>query len=129
MSIETLLSELKESIDRNTEALLKGASAVGTATGNASETKSDAKADKPAKGKTEKKEEGPKITQEQMNAALIKIKDHFGMEHAKGIITEVGKAAKMADIKPAQYQAVYDAAVAKHAELTAEAEGGESEDL
>jgi len=46
------------------------------------------------------------------------------MEHAKAIISGEGKAAKMAEIKPAQYQAVYDAAVKKHAELSEGGSGG-----
>ena len=106
MSIEALLSELKSSVDRNTEALLalaKGGAAPAATTEKAA-------------GKTEKKDE-PKLTQEQVNAALIKLKDKFGMDHAKAIISEQGKATKMAEIKPAQYQAVYDAAVAKYEEL------------
>lgn len=124
MSIEALLSELKASIDRNTEALL--ASAGKGEVGSVSDkTEKVEKAEKTTKTKTEKKADEPKITQEQVNGALIKIKDDFGMEHAKAIIKEVGKADKMNDIKPAQYQAVYDAAVAKHAELSA---GGEEED-
>ena len=116
MSIETLLSELKASVDRNTEALLslaKGGSAAPAAT---TEKKETVKTEKKETTKTEKKEEA-KLTQDQVNAALIKLKDKFGMEHAKAIISEQGKAAKMAEIKPAQFQAVYDAAVAKYEEL------------
>lgn len=123
MSIETLLSELKASVDRNTEALLalaKGGSAPAATT----EKKETVKTEKKETTKTEKKEEA-KLTQDQVNAALIKLKDKFGMEHAKAIISEQGKAAKMAEIKPAQFQAVYDAAVAKYEELE---NGGKQEE-
>lgn len=116
MSIDKTIADLIAALDRNTAALT--AAGTGAAVPAAADKP---KADKP---KAEKKDE-PKITQDQVNAALIKIKDSFGMEHAKAIIKEVGKAEKMAEIKPAQYQAVHDAAVAKHAELSA---GGGSND-
>ena len=117
MSIEALLTSLKESIDRNTAALEKAAGAAPSAA-----------AEKPAaKGKAaaEKKADEQKVTQEQVNAALIKIKDAFGMPEAKTVIKEFGLVDKMADIKPAQFKAVLDGAVAKYDELTAAAEGGE----
>ena len=60
-----------------------------------------------------------------VNAALIKIKDSFGMPEAKLVIKEFGLVDKMADIKPAQFKAVLEGAVAKFDELTAAAEGGE----
>lgn len=119
MSIEALLTSLKESIDRNTAALEK----VGIAAPAAANNEGGKKA-----GKGASKTEEPKVTQEQVNAALIKIKDDFGMEHAKTVIKEYGKCDKMAEIKPAQYQAVYDAAVAKHAELSGGA-GGEDDGI
>ena len=109
MSIEKHLTDLKEALDRNTDALLK----AGNTAAPAAETKTTKGAGKaPA---------AEKITQEQVNAALIKIKDDFGMEEAKGVIKSHGKVEKMSEIKPAQYQAVFDAAIARHAELT---EGG-----
>lgn len=120
MSIETLLSELKASVDRNTEALLS--LAKGGSAAPAAEKPAKPAAEKPAKPE---KEEKAKLTQDQVNAALIKLKDKFGMEHAKAIISEQGKAAKMAEIKPAQFQAVYDAAVAKYEELE---NGGKQEE-
>lgn len=119
MSIEALLTSLKESIDRNTEALLKAGSSAGA---------SDSVSDKPTKATPKEKpakEDAPKVTQEEMNAALIKLKDDFGMPEAKKIIQEHGGCEKMAEIKPAKYKAVYDAAVKKHAELS---EGGSAGD-
>lgn len=118
MSVDKKIDDLIAALDRNTEALLKAGSPVtgGTA------------AEKPAtKGKAEKpaKEEAVKITQEQVNAALVKLKDDFDLKHAKEIIKEHGKCDKMADIKPAHFQAVYDAAIAKYTELSA---GGGDED-
>lgn len=119
MSIDTTIAALIAALDRNTAALT--AAGTGAAVPAAADKP---KADKP---KAEKKDE-PKITQDQVNAALIKLKDDFGMEHAKEIIKSAGKAEKMAEIKPAQYQAVHDAAVAKHAELTSGAGGSNDDD-
>lgn len=112
MSIEALLTSLKESIDRNTAALEKAGGSATTTTA-AANNEGGKKG-----GKAASKTEEPKVTQEQMNAALIKIKDDFGMEHAKTVIKEHGNCDRMAEIKPAQYQAVYGAAIAKHAELS-----------
>ena len=111
MSIDAQIAALTAALNANTEALLKSGGTTAAATDKA-DTKPVGKA------KAEKKEEAPKITQEQVNAALIKIKDDFGMDKAKEVIKEFGKVDKMAEIKPAQYQAVYDAAIAKHAELS-----------
>jgi nitrogenase molybdenum-iron protein alpha/beta subunit len=121
MSIDKSIADLIAALDRNTAAL-QGAA------GTTSAAASTEKAEKTTKGKATK-EEAAKVTQEQVNAALIKIKDDFGMEHAKAIITDIGKAAKMAEIKPAQYQAVYDAAVKKHAELSEGGSEGGDDDI
>lgn len=132
MSIEALLTSLKESVDRNTEALLAVAAAGGKPAAAAESAPSTGKSGKGGKaGKTEAAETaatsaGPKHTQDEVNAALIKIKDDFGLEHAKVVIKEVGKVDKMGDIPADKYDAVYEAAVAKHAELSA-AGGGEEE--
>lgn len=118
MSIEALMTELRDALNANTEALKAAAASGGAAVTDKAEPKAT------GKGKADKgKEEAPKITQEQVNAALIKIKDDFGMEHAKAVIKEFGKVDKMAEIKPAQFQAIFDAAVAKHAELSEAGDG------
>lgn len=123
MSIETLLTELKEALDRNTAALEKAAGAAPAAAA----TTADAPASTGKRGRpAAAKDDTPKVTQEQVNAALIKLKDDFGMPEAKKIIVEFGKCEKMAEIKPAQYQAVLNAAVEKHAELS---EGGSDDDI
>lgn len=122
MSIDAQIAALIAALNANTEALLKSGGTSAAATDKADT--------KPAgKGKAEKKEEAPKITQEQVNAALIKIKEDFGMDKAKEVIKEFGKVDKMAEIKPAQFQAVFDAAVAKHAELTEAGSGDGDGDM
>lgn len=115
MSIEALLTSLKEALDANTEALNRVAASGGattTAKENSGETSPRGR--KPKETTTEP----AKITQDMVNAALIKIKDEFGMEQAKTVIQEAGGVAKMAEIKPAKFQAVYEAAVAKYEELS-----------
>jgi len=122
MSIDTAIAALTAALLANTAALEKAGGAAPYA----------AAAEKPAtKGKAtaEKKVDEPKITQEQVNAALIKIKDDFGMPAAKEVIKDFGKVDKMSEIKPAQFQAVFDAAVAKHAELSAAGEEEKGDDL
>jgi hypothetical protein len=108
--IEELIERHIKALEANTAALLgKGgaaASSTGAATGGG----------KAAGGKGKDKSE-PKINQDQMNAALIKLKDKFGMDESKAVIKEHGKVDKMAEIKPAQYEAVYTAAVSRYEEL------------
>ena len=84
---------------------------------------------KPAAAKAEKAEKAekketakPKHTRDEMNAALVKVKDDLGKEYAAAIIKEVGGVAKMADIPDDKIDAVYDAAEAKHAEMVTETE-------
>lgn len=118
MSIDQAIAALTAALNANTAALEKSAGAAPDA------------AEKPAAGKGKgaaetKKADGPKVTQEQVNAALIKIKDAFGMPEAKTVIKEFGLVDKMADIKPAQFKAVLEGAIAKFDELTAAAEGGD----
>jgi hypothetical protein len=108
MNIEQLIATLIAALNANTEALNKAGGAAPAAG-----------AEKTTKAKPAAVKDEPKITQDMVNAALVKIKDDFGMPEAKVIIKDVGKVDKMSDIKPATFQAVYDAAVARHAELTA----------
>ena len=124
--IEKLIESLIASLDANTEALKAGVSGQGQTTSAPAATEKSTKTEKADKTETKKKSDEPKITQDQVNAALVKIKDDFGMDEAKKIISEVGKVSKMGEIKPAQYQAVFDAAVARHAELSG---GGEDDGL
>ena len=80
------------------------------------------KADKPAKedkapAETKAKEE-PKVkkpvhTREEMQAALVELKEKVDAASAKAVISEAGGVAKMADIPDDKIDAVYDAAKAK----------------
>jgi len=74
----------------------------------------------PAAGKTTKTEKATpagykaKHSVEEMQAALAEVKEKLGTPAAKAIITDIGKAAKMAEITdPETVDACYDAAKAK----------------
>lgn len=95
----------------------------GTAAPTTSKTKADGE-DKPAK---QAKSSKPKVSQEEMQAALTKVKDGLGVPAAKAIIKEVGGVAKMDDIPEAKYEAVFKACEEKLNEETSseeEDEGG-----
>lgn len=69
----------------------------------------------------------PQHTRDEMNAALISLKDQFGKEYAQAVIKEVGEASRMADIKDEKIDEVFGAAVAKAEELSADQ--GEEDDI
>ena len=86
----------------------------------ASDTKVDKGTTKPENKKAEtKKEEAakPKHTRDEVNAALVKLKDDCGGDVAKAIIKDVGGVNKMADIPDDKLDAVFKAAEDKHAEM------------
>jgi hypothetical protein len=125
MSIEALLEANTKALEANTAALLKagGGSAAATTTTTGSADAGKGK----GKGKTA---DAPKITRDQVNGALVKLKDKFGMDEAKAIIKAQGKVEKMGEIKDAQFQAVYEAAVARYEELeTGDDEGGGDDEI
>lgn len=110
---------VSKTFDTESEAIawLNGGSAE-TSTSTAKTTK--AETSKPA-AKTASK---PKVTQEQMQAALTKVKDTLGVPAAKGIINETGGVKKMDDIPEDKYAAVIKACEEKLTE--AEAENGDN---
>jgi hypothetical protein len=93
MSLEEKIETLTKAIEANTAAVSGGASA-----------------DKPARGRpaNSAKDEGPKVSRDEVNAALQKVKEDKGVKVAKEIIKSAGKASAMADIKEANFQAVMD---------------------
>lgn len=125
--IEQLIKDLIVALNANTEALnAAGAGAVApttteAATTNEAATEKTAKKTKKAETKVEPEEAKPEHTQAEVNAALLKIKDDFGIEHAREILKKY-KYEKMGDITPENFDAIFKAAEAKHAELTEEAD-------
>lgn len=111
---------VSKTFDTESEAIawLNGGSAEAPATtGKASK----AETSKPAAKTTSK----PKVTQEQMQAALTKVKDDLGVPAAKAIINETGGVKKMDDIPEDKYAAVIKACEEKLAEA---ADGDEDAD-
>jgi hypothetical protein len=104
MSIEQALAALTAAVEANTAAL-GGAKTAAPA------------ASKPAAEKSTAKTYEPKHAKEEMQAALAEVKEKAGTPAAKEIITEIGKATKMAEITdPKLIDACYAAAKAKLAE-------------
>lgn len=119
MSIDKAVSDLIAALNANTAALNALTAAGGSAPAAAPAAAKPAASGKGAKAAAAKATH----TQAEVNGALIKLKDEFGMQHAKEIITSFGYD-KMADIKEADYDAVFTAAEAKHAELSGGGGGG-----
>lgn len=117
-----ILETLIEALNANTAAILGNAGAATTAA-TKSEATSTTAATKGTKGtKTTKPEvASPKHTVEEVQAAAVAVKDKFGSPAATELIKEHGKAEKLKDIKPENYDAFVEACEAKVAE-EAEAE-------
>jgi hypothetical protein len=94
------------------------AAAAGAVVGTTS-TKADkpAKEDKPAAEtkavKEEVKAKKPAHTREEMQAALVELREKVDAASAKAVISDAGGVAKMADIPDDKIDAVYEAAKAK----------------
>lgn len=104
MSLEQKIEALTAAVEALTAKINGAATAAAPAPAPAA-----AKAEKPAKA-----EYTPKHSKDDMTAALNEVKEKFGTPVAKAIVTEVGKAAKMAEITdPKLIDACYEAAKAK----------------
>lgn len=109
MSLEQAIQALTAAVEANTAALKGGAATKPAA---APAPAPAAKAEKPAA-----ETYVAKHTKEAMTAALNEVKERFGTPVAKAIVTDTGKAAKMAEITdPKLIDACYEAAKAKLAE-------------
>jgi len=106
MSLEESILKLVAAVEANTAAHLGGAAAPAAAPAATKSTKA---------AKTETAAPAPAapaaaaVDRSMVNAALEKVKEDKGVEAAKSIIKESGKATKRADIKDEDLQAVYDA--------------------
>lgn len=107
-----------EAIESKAGKAAPAAAASSTATVDKGVTKPAAKTEKAEKKEAAK----PKHTRDEMNAALVKLKDDCGKEHAAAVIKEVGGVGKMADIPDDKIDAVFDAAEAKHADMVGDVE-------
>jgi len=107
MSLEAQLEANTKAVNRLAEIMEKGGAVTGSAkaTGGASTAK-------------------PKHTDKEVTSAVVKVKKKHGDDAAKELIKTVGKADKLAEVKPENYDALYDAAVAKEAEDAEDAGGG-----
>jgi hypothetical protein len=111
------IQALIDALDRNTAAHLGKAAATTAPAGEA--TKPAAGAAK-AGTKAPAAAKGPKVTFDQVSAALMKIKDDFGFPEAKTIITSFG-ADKMSELKESDYTKILPVAEARYEELSTNA--------
>lgn len=122
MDLNTFGSDLIKHVSRIANSLeaiemhVKG-SKPGASAADKPATKSSAK-DKPAAPAK------PKHDRAEVDKALITLKDQSSKEEAVAVYKAFGYA-KMADIQEKDFDAVYEAAVARLEELKAEAEQGE----
>jgi hypothetical protein len=113
MSLETEMAALTAALEKNTAALLGKANSGASAGGKTSETKPDTA-------------KGPKLTFDMVKAAVVEVKDLRGKPAAQAIIKNAGKAADLASIKPAQFEAVMKACEEAKAEEDAPADEEDS---
>lgn len=106
------------SLEQKIEALTAAVEALTAKMSGAAAAPAPAPAaEKPKAEKPKAAEYTPKHTKDEMTAALNEVKEKFGTPVAKSIVTETGKAAKMAEISdPKLIDACYEAAKAKLAE-------------
>lgn len=104
-----------EAIEMHVKGSKPGASAGTSADKSASKSSAKDKPAAPAK---------PKHDRAEVDKALITLKDQSSKEEAVAVYKNFGYA-KMADIQEKDFDAVYEAAVARLEELKAEAEQGE----
>ena len=136
MSIEQLLNEHKVALEENTaaiRALLANSGSVSTASADLSvinKASFDTGTAKKTKVKTSETE-APKVkkpahTQAETIAAIVKIKDEFGIDEAKKVVEELG-FKKMSDITEDKYDDAFALSEKRFAELT-EAIADENDD-
>lgn len=131
MSIEKLLQEHIEALNANTAALEALVKQGGGATSGKKTEKTEKTEESTGKtskaGKTEKSSKSAAPTQDEMTAALLRLKDDYGIEHAKKVMKKHG-FAKMAEITEDKYAAVLKDAVKAYEALESAGEGeGEDE--
>ena len=103
------------SLEQKIEALTAAVEALTAKMSGAAAAPAPAPAaEKPKAEKPKAAEYTPKHTKDEMTAALNEVREKFGTPVAKSIVTETGKAAKMAEITdPKLIDACYEAAKAK----------------
>jgi hypothetical protein len=121
--IEAKIQELIDALNANTAAIQANAGAANTtaATTTASTEKAGKTGGKAKADTTEKTAKQTK-TKDEATAALMKLKDDFNIDEARKILKQF-KYEKMADIKEADFDNIFNAATKLHEELTTEADG------
>lgn len=121
MDLNKFGTDLLTQLTRIADALESRPVEAATATKSAAKEEAPAKDEAPAKttrsrAKPAAKKDEPvksKYSRDEMNAALIALKDECGKEFAQEVIRNAGYT-KMAEIEDKDIDAVYEAAKAKH---------------
>lgn len=126
MNLNTLL----EALIAHTAALTAHTAALtgGTSGAAASTAKADAKPAAAAAKTTTKTTVKKGATREQTTTMLNTLKEAFGADEAKALVKDIGGAAKLADVPDENLDALFKAAIARHAELEAGDGGAAGED-
>lgn len=112
MSLEEAIKANTAAVEALTAQLKAGGSAPAPAAAPAREKSAKGKEEKPTAAK-------PKHSREEMVAAVVKVKDDFGKPEAEALIKKYSPdTGKIADVKDESIDALYDAAVARHEELS-----------
>lgn len=116
MSIEALLKEHIEALNRNTAALEAVAGSGKPADAAETTTKTTTRtASKTGAKTTTTKKAGKSV--DETTAALLKLKDEFGLEHAKAVLSKHG-FKQMKDMTEDKFDAVFKDASDKYTELS-----------
>ena len=121
MSLEAAIQALTAAVEANTAAL-QSAGVAAPASSNPPATPAPAEEKTAKRGRPAKEEAAaapaaapapapaaaPSRTRDEMNAAREKVKEKLGLEEAKKVISEVGKAAKRAEIADNLIVTVFD---------------------
>lgn len=117
--LEVKIDALTDAVKELTGVMRGGASAPAAAAAPGKSAAAGKKAEAAA----------PMHTAEEVKKAAIAVRDALGAPVAQKLITEHGKAAKLADVKPAQFTALVTACNAALAEAEANAAAGEDDGL
>lgn len=118
MDLNKFGTDLLTQLTRIADALESRPVEAATATKSAAKDEAPAKTTRSRAKPAAKKDEPvkSKYSRDEMNAALIALKDECGKEFAQEVIRNAGYT-KMAEIEDKDIDAVYEAAKAKHEEM------------
>jgi hypothetical protein len=126
------LELLIEAVNKNTEAQLAVAAALGNTSSDAGSKSTSSKSTSSTKSTTTKKETekktGPKHTKAETTEAIVTLKDTVGVDAAKTLLAAHG-FKKVADITEDKFDVLFDEATAQLEEHNAGGEENTDDDI